>query len=524
MNNNKAEIKNKKGIVVSLSQKGNIDKELDKFSHQLRYALYQVGTTQIESYFELLFDKESVAIEQFVKGTRYIQTKNYLDKWKILKSEFIAPYWREEAPGYFKLACRLFRDEFHTTKDDTYERVYKRLIKWFEDKMPHDLRQLLEEEELEEESSDQFQTPKLKAASDTGSDYWTAESDNPRKNRSSKYNSLSNLQSNQPDFGKHKKPRIMPNDASSSKIIPANELRQNLMHDNNPVNNTPVNRDSSHANKATAFKQIIDIVENIFKVNDLWRLKKNQNSVDLIFSWLKENNLSKKEFLRFLANPSNHIWEFLVNLTCDMEIQKDCGLEFIRAHYCLLETLIQKQSLNLSNEEILLKALDDAILLEENQPNNKLVKTYKEKVNKVYSKYHQRSEEIVSFNEEEFTFPFLWRHLAELPNLKLIDQTTIRKVIVDGEIQSDPFCLTDLLGKDSSCLLLTSNVVKVINLNVDDIYDKFHQLSKHISTTLCDVSLYQIIENNNISGDDFDYMATMFFAYESNRQTGNYDN
>jgi hypothetical protein len=29
------------------------------------------------------------------------------------------------------------------------------------------------------------------------------------------------------------------------------------------------------------------------------------------------------------------------------------------------------------------------------------------------------------------------------------------------------------------------------------------------------------MQANEISGDDFDFMATMFFEYESNRQTGN---
>jgi len=522
MNNRKNEVRNEKGIVVSLSQKGNIDKELDKFSHQLKYALHQIGISQIESYFEILFEKERDVLEQIIKGTRYIQSED-IDKWTLLKDQLATPYWRNESLSYFKLASRLYKDEFHTVKDDGPSQVYERLIKCFEDKMPYDLRQLLkvtEDSDDMTETSENMKTPNAcllhspsQSSTLSSNPYWPGNNQmelrNP-SNRKSMYSNLSFMSTNQSK--RPKRPRTQLDDNPTKKNI-TNDVRVNLMNDTTP------NRDIS-TSKRTAYTQIIDIVETIFQVNGSWRLKKSQTTVDSIFDWLKERIISKREWMNVLA--TNYLWEFPIDTGTTIDRMEDMGLEFIRAHYTILSNIVLHECAEISNQHLAQKAYDDAILLEESQPSNKLIKSYKEKIINVYNKYCNGENHIdVLFDAEEFTFPFLWRYLKDLQNLKLLDQNSIKKVVIDSEIQCEPFCLTDLLGKDSCCLVLTSVGVKVHNLKIDDIYDKFHQTSKIISNILCNSNLHQIMQANEISGDDFDFMATMFFEYESNRQTGN---
>lgn len=207
-------------------------------------------------------------------------------------------------------------------------------------------------------------------------------------------------------------------------------------------------------------EEIVSCLQPIFKLNYSWSLFNNQETIDILFSWIKSENSDPAYFLKELQTKP--IWGYFTKHKEKGIIREESAVySFLQAHYVLVNVLarndkstIEDEDLNIDNDTLLDYAKKDAEEMMIDFPDDVEKKAYAEKLNNLEpSKSSSIQASAVSFHVKEFTFPFMWNCLKVAP-LQMLDLFVecdedffeLQRVVIMGKVRTQPFCWTDIVN------------------------------------------------------------------------------
>jgi hypothetical protein len=205
-------------------------------------------------------------------------------------------------------------------------------------------------------------------------------------------------------------------------------------------------------------------------------------------------------------------------------------IAFIKAHLELKDKLTSSDSDSFySDSGVIEIALDDAksnIIF-----NKQQIHSYIQKLETLSALHHNRSNNVVGnvvFEESDFGFPFIWQYLdnKEFSYVHLLveDESTqrceVKRVITNGAIKKEPFCLLDLIKTAKYNILYASHKWKV--LTCDTTVDRVSQFSDRTDSIFQKLRImHETIRQKDISRyDDIQFMSQIFLSYSKDKNLG----
>lgn len=279
---------------------------------------------------------------------------------------------------------------------------------------------------------------------------------------------------------------------------------------------TPVKR-----NKPKIYRAIMDKLMEVFNVNGNWKLSREQQTIELIFDWLESN--PKPSLFKHLK--ASNVWRYVTTIE-RQNVLKSQKLSFLRAHYFLYRDLIEKNTRlpTISDEDLLKLAVQDAEALLLNHPGKAEYISY---ANKLQNLGSTKREVVVSFSENEFMLPFLWKYVnaIDLNSINLLIETDnnlyeVNRIFEDRETTTAPFNYVSLTETAKYNLFMDATSVELTPTSKNkprslEYHEVANQILKILSTQATE------IKNQGISHDDMSLMKKVFLQYMQNTNIGN---